>query len=643
MSLIVMDTTLVQADWQALLRHMQRRIARDGWQGSFFAAWVAAIILGCAVLAVVLRGVGSEIEPLTIFLVALLCIGASAALQPWQRRQSQPDDRGTILGATRYELDANGVRTIRANNSSFVHWRAVQAVDETADHVFVIVDRISAIILPKRDLPPGAAATLEEWRRNPGAPLASGSEQITGPHHLAPVERAEPDLTPPTFWQAFVGNLKGGLQIAAFRGVAPDRFTVGFDQAGALALVSMATAFGIDWLLAGPNAAFNVYGLLGWASLVGVVLLVIFLIARAQSLRPDVLALLTPVLAVAPFAIALLSAIVMLGEWYLEDFAFQVACVAIGAIYLGLVLRAAYRPLDTATRVVAAISFLSVFFATDWFAYLGDKLWVPPYDTSEFVAERADSERILFQQAERIDAAAGKIAPAVAGEEEVFFVGFAGDGSQAVFGREALFAGQVFADRYASASRSLELINDDDDSESYPLATVSGLRYALRRVGERMNRDEDVVVLMLTSHGSSDGELSVSQSMMMLAQLDGQDVRNALDDAGIKWSVVIVSACYAGTFIEPLKSPRTLIITAADAEHNSFGCADDRDLTYFGEAFLRDALPSAASLPAAFEKARDLIRKREGDEGKTPSNPQLFVGEEMAGKLAALEAARAGE
>ena len=349
-------------------------------------------------------------------------------------------------------------------------------------------------------------------------------------------------------------------------------------------------------------------------------------------------------LAVAPFAIVLLSVIVMLGTRYLEEFAFQLVCIGVGALYVGIVLRAAYSPPDTATNVVAAISFLAVFFATDGFGYLSVQavvcavrpirvrggaggLRADPLPAGRAHRRRGGQDRACGSRRRR---------------------GFLRGLRRATASRRYLVAKRCSPGRSsridtASASRSLELINDDDDSESYPLATVSGLRYALRRVGERMNRDEDVVVLMLTSHGSSDGELSVSQSMMMLAQLDGQDVRNALDDAGIKWSVVIVSACYAGTFLEPLKSPRTLVITAADARHNSFGCADDRDLTYFGEAFLRDALPGAASLPEAYEKARTLIAEREKAEGKTLSNPQLFLGEEMVGKLAKLEAARAAD
>ena len=69
-----------------------------------------------------------------------------------------------------------------------------------------------------------------------------------------------------------------------------------------------------------------------------------------------------------------------------------------------------------------------------------------------------------------------------------------------------------------------------------------------------------------------------------------------------------------------------MLITAAAADRTSFGCADDRDLTYFGEAFYRDALPKARTLREAFALTRAAIAKREHAEGVTPSDPQAYFG-----------------
>ncbi|HEX4648976.1 MAG TPA: hypothetical protein VH111_09135, partial [Steroidobacteraceae bacterium] len=72
--------------------------------------------------------------------------------------------------------------------------------------------------------------------------------------------------------------------------------------------------------------------------------------------------------------------------------------------------------------------------------------------------------------------------------------------------------------------------------------------------------------------------------------------------------------------------------------HSSFGCQEDRELTWFGEAFLKDALPESASLEEAFARAAKLIAQREEREHEVHSNPQLYVGAKMRHKLEELEA-----
>jgi hypothetical protein len=151
-----------------------------------------------------------------------------------------------------------------------------------------------------------------------------------------------------------------------------------------------------------------------------------------------------------------------------------------------------------------------------------------------------------------------------------------------------------------------------------------------------MDPEQDVLVLMLTSHGSQDG-LAVVNGTLPLMQLSPVELRHALDESGIKWRVVVVSACYSGVFLDALKGDGTLVITAADAEHSSFGCDDDRDLTYFGEAFLKDSIPTSRTLEEAFRKAAALIQQRETSEHKTRSNPQMSVGAQIRAKLMGLE------
>jgi hypothetical protein len=143
--------------------------------------------------------------------------------------------------------------------------------------------------------------------------------------------------------------------------------------------------------------------------------------------------------------------------------------------------------------------------------------------------------------------------------------------------------------------------------------------------------------LALSSHGSADPSLSVSNGSLPLRDLTGTALAAALNESGIKWRVIVVSACHAGAFINALQNDNTIILTAAAADRTSFGCGDDRDLTYFGEAFYRDALPKSLSLRQTFAQATADIASREQREGIKASNPQAFFGAAMDRKLAQIE------
>lgn len=115
---------------------------------------------------------------------------------------------------------------------------------------------------------------------------------------------------------------------------------------------------------------------------------------------------------------------------------------------------------------------------------------------------------------------------------------------------------------------------------------------------------------------------------------------NALDDSGIKWRVIVISACHSGAFIPALADESTAILTSAAADSASFGCSDDREITEFGAAFLRDALPRATSLEAAFEQAKAVLAEGERRQKVQPSSPQSRVGAAISAHWQHIEAQR---
>jgi len=267
-------------------------------------------------------------------------------------------------------------------------------------------------------------------------------------------------------------------------------------------------------------------------------------------------------------------------------------------------------------------------------------LWLPGAYTGDVAYDRHEVEPLLFAQPERVDDTVATVQPSDPAETEVYFVGFAGYGDQKVFAEEIKLAADVVDGLYQTASRSLLLLNDRRNVNAAPLATGSSLRRALRGVAGKMTLDDDVLFLALSSHGSPEWALRIRDGDLPLTDLSAQELDAALDEAGIVWRVIVISACYSGGFIEKLQDPYTIVLAAAAPDRKSFGCRADRDLTYFGEAFYRDALPAAASLRDAFEKTVGVVTKREMAESFLPSLPMAFFGEEIERKLASLDSRR---
>jgi Peptidase C13 family len=430
-------------------------------------------------------------------------------------------------------------------------------------------------------------------------------------------------------------NLSSGFKLLLLQHLSPDDFVRGFDQLATLLILNLLVWAVLNTLRADTGARFMIDGAYGWAVYLLLGLFGCGLVARAQDRAADTRSLLIPVLAVAPYTLigfSMWSDTSQVAAWPSIAWLLGMAYLLVLSVRI---LRAAYGHIRFRASLVA----MALIIGAPWVPTtlnLETRLWATDDAGDSDSDDSAEVEPLLYDQPARIQAAVERVAPSQAGTPAVFYLGFAGVGDQSVFGREALFAQSVFAEHFGSGDRSMDLINDVDDRDSYPLATVSGLADALKLLAARMNPDQDVLVLMLTSHGSKEG-LEVTNGALSLLQLGPTELRQALDESGIKWRVLIVSACYSGVFLEPLKTDATLIATASDAAHSSFGCADDRDLTYFGEAFLKDSVPTTASLEEAFKKAADLIQHREGAEHLEHSNPQLYVGSGIRQKLALLE------
>jgi hypothetical protein len=413
------------------------------------------------------------------------------------------------------------------------------------------------------------------------------------------------------------------------------------NPAAAIAVLSIAWLAAwviIDRWQRQPNPEFSLDGIpvLAWYALA--VLGLAGLLSWRATPRPAVGATLVLALGLMPVPLLLMS----VGIYTLETERFwwvSAGAAAYGLIFLDRGLRA-LTGRSQRLAALAGVIFIALFiYASDAVNAIPD-VW-NPRDANSFVSEGelAERETALFEQADRIDEALESVQRDPAANSEAFFLGFAGVGDEKVFAQEIGLASRVVGQRFGIGARHLSLINDERDLTRVPLASVSGLRYALQGLAARMDLDKDVLFLSISSHGSEGPAIAVSNSQFPLQTLSGDDLVDALHDSGIQWRVIIISACYAGGFIDALRDPKTIIIAAAAADRASFGCSSDSDLTYFGEAFYRDALPAARSLRDAFETAKKAIAARERSEYATPSDPQAYFGSAIEAKLIAMAAA----
>lgn len=253
------------------------------------------------------------------------------------------------------------------------------------------------------------------------------------------------------------------------------------------------------------------------------------------------------------------------------------------------------------------------------------------------------AEQDFYVQSTLLESALAGVEKGKLGVSEWYFMGVAGYSGQDVFASEIAAARQLFDVRFGTAGRSVSLVNNPYTIKDFPIASRTSVAHALTDIGEKMNSEEDVLFLTLTSHGvvGADnlptGELAMENPPFELDPIDGKWLKEALDKAGIRWRVIVVSACYSGSFIKELASPNTVIITASRADRASFGCSNDADLTYFGRAFFEESLRSETTFEKAFAKTVRRVGEKEALMGFTPSEPQISVGNLMKTALPEFE------
>ncbi|MCU1759319.1 peptidase C13 [Pseudomonas sp. 14P_8.1_Bac3] len=206
---------------------------------------------------------------------------------------------------------------------------------------------------------------------------------------------------------------------------------------------------------------------------------------------------------------------------------------------------------------------------------------------------------------------------------ELYTLTLGGDGKQSVFLRESDYVSNMLASRFGAFGQ-IRLVNHRDHLVDRPMATRENLRRAALTLADRSG-PEDLIFIYLTSHGTSEHELVLDQPRMELSDLPADELAAVLAPLKNRDKIVVISACYSGGFIPALKDERTLVMTASRADRVSFGCSEEANFTYFGDALFAQALNQTDDLEQAFKLAKATVAERELADGFEASEPQIWA------------------
>lgn len=660
-----LEFTISEAETIAALKFNQKRIllkARPPWHGRAFsalslAAWFVFGLLGADKL--IANDSGFNSQALFLLGAALAITFASqlhlrAALFRYLASQpgAQPESR-TV------NLDEAGLQAIGTRGEAFIPWPNIHALEELPGQTLVYVDKASFVQIPHRAFASDIErTTCLDWIRQrmahaDGVPIATmPGKAPVGTSESVPSGVANdgesPALSP---FAAFLGLLGQGLRLALFMRPKATTTPPSWTQLLALLALVLGLPLGADLIAVGWNGYFSTYAVPGVLFILPILMLVAWVLAKLGGASERTLELLLVFISLS-LPIELASNIVSrLGEadllhgWSRQLGYFTYYLPTVWLILATTLAAIRLLALPGQRWLAAATAGVLLVGAPLSLVYRDRTLWQPAYDPEAQNEQRNQyralaTEDAFYLQPKLLERQLAALQPGEPGKVDLYFVGAAGDAGQDVFMKEVQSVARMFDERFGTAGRSLMLINNARTVAELPIASTTSLRLALKRVGEVMNRDEDILFLFLTSHGSQEHHFALHFGSLRFNLLDPKQLRDMLDESGIKRRVVVVSGCYSGGYIDALKDANTLAITASAPDKTSFGCSNDAEFTYFGKAYFDEALRQTYSFAEAFKLAKPRIDERERMQDYELSDPRIHLGSEIRPVLEQLALAK---
>ena len=429
---------------------------------------------------------------------------------------------------------------------------------------------------------------------------------------------------------ALVANVRAGVRLALFRRVARLDFRIDALALVLLVVISALVDVGVERLLAGPDALLDPVAFGGELASLAVLVLVAAVLAAAFA--DASLALALPVVVLASMLLIQVGMLLPLAFDFLPEapeWTGDIVHVAFLAWYLAVLVRATFVALQPAGRRALRALAGGALLAAPMLLPEGIVPDAPWWTTAEEEVSALDgnpaSEPVLSLQRRLQDDALGDLEDHVAGQTDLYFVGFAPDGAGAVW-RPRLDAARQAIDARYGKGRSIVYLNDPTTLSEAPFATVTHLREALAEIAAASEPEEDVALVYVAGRSNADGTVMAHLPPLGLVPLSGPGLAHLFREAGIRWRIVVLEVCDAAPFLAALVDDDTLVVSAAGPDETPAGCKGGGEPTAFGDAFFGAAFAGARSLPGAFEAAKASLAGRD-------ATPVMHVGRDIAEQL----------
>ncbi len=617
---------------------------------------VCGIAIGMAYIDLINGYIGRYWRLQRLMVVAFL---GACLLAIWQQRLREAriyatcaEDDSMVLGSQVLEITANALHHEGRGMVTQVAWTALKHITQGQNTVLIVLKNYTFIVIPARAF--SSAQQRGAWiaalrAHAPGAAWDAASAPARTRVPDAPTintQQAQPVSALSPLALGLRENLRAGTRLAFFRRVESRDFVATAEAFIALAAMELVVMLAFDIAGVGINGQMDREALPHALLFVPLTLLLGVAAARRTGDRSLLLAL--PVALVAA-GLVVSSVSGMLGI-LLQHQAIVAAAqhwawlfYAQLAWWSAIICFVLWRFAPMRMQRSAGLALLGVaLLAAPSLWYPANHLWIPADDperqsgVDKKVFTLADEKGYHAQQ-DMLPRTLSALLPQRPGIADLYVLSAGLYAREDVFMKEVRMIDTLLRQRFDADGRALMLINNPQTVHDVPIASSTNLSAALRHIGGLMNPDEDVLVLYLSSHGSEKHHLAVDFWPLQLKSIDPPALKKALDESKIQWKIVVVSACYSGGFIEPLRDDNTLIITASSATRTSFGCGSESNATYLAQALFDEALRKTYSFETAFEQARQSIRQREQALGHDPSAPQIFVGAAIREKLLQVE------